>query len=325
MLDPQKTSMGRVRQAYDLNNNEVEKVIQALWPDAVFPVELWRETHETYWRAFADSNQAVYKIESPSLPEIDLSAKYFHSHLCALDVQAFFRKLSLNIQASILHKGLKYILEEAYEDIDAVFPEEREFLFNTLSRLEQVDVFDQYSPDSELFEEKILSLPASGYHFISYIFSNTVLVGTVAVIRLLHSLNIPFKKEVKGITRVLVDYVINSLKEEAAATVISTSQPQEQPKAARSTGSKKDVKRIKATCNVCEELVDELLEERQTFEINKDAWKPTLLYSNGKTNWNTFFKVATTRLGDDPHCTAAREVWKKVPGNLKHNGRMPEQ
>jgi hypothetical protein len=122
MSDQQKISMGRVRQAYNLNNNEVERVIQALWPDAVFPVELWSWTHGTFWRAFAEVNQATYKIESPALPEIDFSAKYFHTHLCAVDVVSFFRKLSLNIHVNALREGLHYILEESYEDIDAVFP-----------------------------------------------------------------------------------------------------------------------------------------------------------------------------------------------------------
>ena len=137
MLDPQKGTMGRVRQAYDLSNNEVEDVFRVLWPDNVFPVELWRRTHEEYWRAFADSNQAVYKLENPALPEIDISAKFFHPHLCALDVMTFFRKLSLNIQANTLRERLLFILEESCEDIDVVFPEESEFLFNTLVLLDK--------------------------------------------------------------------------------------------------------------------------------------------------------------------------------------------
>lgn len=215
MLDPQKTTMGRVRQAYDLNNNEVEKVIQALWPDNVFPVELWRRAHATYWRGFADSNQVVYNIESPALPEIDMSAKYFHPHLCALDVQMFFRKLSLNIQVNTLREGLNFILEESYEDIDAVFSEERDFLFSTLERLETTDVFEQYSQASELFEEKILSVPISSYHFISHIFYDTVLVDKVAVIFLLR--NYPLRRGVKGITRALVDSIINPQAQEAVA------------------------------------------------------------------------------------------------------------
>lgn len=197
--------MGRVRQAYGLNGNEVEKTIQVLWPDAVFPVELWSKVHEAYWRAFADSNQAVYKIESPALPEVDKTQKFFHTHLCSMDVMTFFRKLSLNVQASTLQQGLKNILEETYEDIDAIHPEERTFLFSTLSRVETVDIYDQYSPDSELFEEKILSLPISSYHFISHIFPETVIVDKMAAMHYWSVIRgYPLKQEVKGITHDLV-------------------------------------------------------------------------------------------------------------------------
>lgn len=226
MLDSQKISMGRVRQAYGLNGNDIEKVIQALWPDNVFPVELWRRAHETYWRGFADSNQAVYNIESPALPEIKLSAKYFHPHLCAPDVQTFFQKLSLNIRASILREGLNLILEESYEDIDAVFPEEREFLFSTLKRLETTDFFKQYSQVVELYEEKILSVSTSRYDFISHIFYDTIIVDKVAVIRLLRYY--PLRQEVKGITRALVDAILNSLPQETSTAPETTAPPMEQ-------------------------------------------------------------------------------------------------
>jgi hypothetical protein len=209
MLDPQKISIGRVRQAYGLNGNEVEKTIQVLWPDAVFPVELWSKVHEAYWRAFADSNQAVYKIESPALPEVDKTQKFFHTHLCSMDVMTFFRKLSLNVQASILQKGFNNILEETYEDIDAIYPDERTFLFSTLSRLETVDIYDQYSPDSELFEEKILSLPISSYHFINHIFPETVIVDKIAAIHYWSVIRgYRLRQEVKGITHALVRSVI---------------------------------------------------------------------------------------------------------------------
>ena len=320
MLDSEKISLGRVREGYGLTGNEIEKIILALWPDNLFPVELWRRAHETYWRGFADSNQAVYKIESPALPEVDLSVKYFHAHLCALDMMAFFRKLSLNIQASTLREGLHFILEESYENIDAIFPEEREFLLSTLARLETTDVFEQYSQSSELFEEKILMLSISSYHFISQIFSDSILVDKVAVIRFLR--NYPLLREVKGITHALVKEILDS----TPYADISISQPQVQDTAPPSTGSRKDIERITATTEVCEELVKELLQESQTFENDKSAWKPSLLnHVIGKTNWVTFFKAATARLGDRPHRAAAREVWEKVPVELKHPGRMPEQ
>ncbi len=203
--------MGRVRQAYGLNGNEVEKTIQVLWPDSVFPVELWSKVHEAYWRSFADSNQAVYKIESPVLPEVDKTQKFFHTHLCSMDVMTFFRKLSLNIQASTLQQGLKNILEETYEDIDAIYPEERTFLFSTLSRLEKVDIYDQYSPESELFEEKILSIPISSYHFISHIFPETAIVDKIAAIHYWSVIRgYPLVKEVKGISHAFVRSVIKA-------------------------------------------------------------------------------------------------------------------
>ena len=323
MLDQQKIPMGRVRQAYGLSVNEVESVIQTLWPYAVFPVELWRKTHEQYWRGFADSNQAVYRIESPALPEVDTAKQFFHVHLCALDVMEFFRKLSLNIQSGPLQQGLQYILEESYEDNATLFQEEREFLFKTLLRLETVDPIEQYSPSSELFEDKILSLPPSSYHFISHIFTDTVLVDKVAVIRLLR--NYPLRQEVKGITHAFVAFVLKTFPEELPGAPFSVDQAYVQVPASLSTGSRKDHERIQATRQACEEVVKELYKEKQVFENNRVKWEQCLLFDNGKTNWKTFIGAVGKRLDLKPHHDTAREAWKKVPERLKHNGRMREQ
>lgn len=183
MSDQQKISVGRVRQAYDLTANEVERLIQALWPDAVFPVELWHRMHETFWRPFTDSNKTLYKMESPTLPQVNMSLKRFQMDLFIHDIMDFFRRLSLNIHVNALKQGLNSLLEESYEDTDSVFPEERQFLFNSLHRLETEDFSDQYSPDSELFEKPIFSIPVSSYHFIAHIFANTIVVDRDAAIR----------------------------------------------------------------------------------------------------------------------------------------------
>ena len=308
---------------YGLSVNQVESVIQALWPHSVFPVELWRRTHEQYWRGFADSNQAVYKIESPVLPEVDAAKQYFHVHLCALDMMEFFRKLSLNIHADPLQQGLQYILDESYEDSAALFQEEREFLFKTLVRLETVDPTEQYSPSSELFENKILSLPPSSYHFISHIFADTVLVDTVTVIRFLR--NYPLRQEVKGITHAFVAFVLKTFPEELPGAPFSVDQAYVQSPASPSTGSRKDHERIQATQQACEEVVKELYKEKQTFDDYRAKWEQGLLFDNGKTNWKTFMGAVTMRLDLKPHHETAREVWKKIPESLKHNGRMREQ
>ena len=221
MLDQQKISLDRVRQAYRLTSNEVETLIQAMWPHAVFPVELWRRAHEAYWKAFADSNQTVYNMETPALPQPCLSGKRFHTYLFGCDIMDFFRKLSGNIHANALEQGLKYILEETYDEIENIFPEEREFLFHSLKRLETEDFLDQYSPDSPLFEESIFTIPASSYHFISHIFVDTILVNRDDTIRFLR--NYPLHKEVKGITRALVDSILNAMPPESPK--VQTEQP----------------------------------------------------------------------------------------------------
>jgi hypothetical protein len=213
MLNPERISIGRVKPAYGLNENEVEDAVQALWPGNVFPLELWRRTYERFWRASADGNQALYKVEGPALPELDTSKKYFHIHLCALDVMTFFKKISEIIHVKILREGFKYILESSYEEIDAVFPEEREFLFNMLLKMETIYPSYQYYWDSEddfnlTYEDKILCIPHSSYHFIANIFPNTMLVDTVAVIR--HFRNYPLRQEVKGLTQRLVNLVLDS-------------------------------------------------------------------------------------------------------------------
>ena len=221
MLDQQKISLGRVRQAYWLTSNEVETVIQAMWPHAVFPVELWRRTYEAYWKDFADSNQTIYNRESPALPQPCLSDKCFHTYLFGYDIMEFFRELSRNIHANALEQGFNYILEETYDEIDNIFPEERKFLFHALKKFETEDFLDQYSSDASLFEEGVLTIPASSYHFISHIFVDTILVNRDDTIRLLRKY--PLRREVKGITRALVDSILNAMPPESPK--VQTEQP----------------------------------------------------------------------------------------------------
>lgn len=124
----------------------------------------------------------------------------------------FFKKLLRNIHAKALELGLKYILEETYDEIGNVFPEEREFLFHTLKNLEIKDFFDQYSPDSSMSNDTI-SIPVSSYHFISHIFVDTILVNRDDTIRFLR--NYPLHKEVKGITRALVKSILEAMPPES--------------------------------------------------------------------------------------------------------------
>ena len=328
--DPNKVSMSRLRLAYGMNDHEAEILMSKLWPHSLFPVALWRKTYDLFWSGFANSVALFYSVTIPEFPE-HVQEKYFFSHLYAQDMERLFSMLASRIHLNSLSEGLKYIISMTYEDIDKiVFKDKMDFLFESLSAIEKNINYEfaQRLPNEKfkaLMEDKIFGIPPSGYFFISKMYPDTILVDSVSAIRCLHLLNLPFKREVKGITRALVDSVIDAIKKEAAAVPISSSQPQAQLQASPSTGSRKDTERIQATRQVCEELREELLQERKAFENDKNTWKPNLLYINGKTNWDTFYTVATTRLGNKPHRAAAREVWKTIPGKLKHNGRMPEQ
>ena len=82
--DPNKVSMNRLRLAYALNDHEAEIVMAGLWPHALFPLELWRKTHDLFWRGFADTTTRYYSINSPEFPESNgTEEKYFHAHLYA--------------------------------------------------------------------------------------------------------------------------------------------------------------------------------------------------------------------------------------------------
>lgn len=214
MIDQQKISIGRLRQAYNLTDTDVDELIQALWPNAVFPAELWHRAHDKFWRDFADSNQAVYDMDSPTLPQANLSLNRFQTYMFAHDIMDFFRRLSLNIHVNALKQGLAYILEESYEDTDSVFTEERELLFNSLNRLETEDFSEQYSPDSDLFDKPIFFISISSYHFIAYIFVNTIMVDRDAAIKQLR--NFPLCKEQKGITQALLESILKTTLQDSA-------------------------------------------------------------------------------------------------------------
>ena len=80
-----------------------------------------------------------------------------------------------------------------------------------------------------------------------------------------------------------------------------------------STGSRKDEGRIAATRQACEAI-------RQEISQGK------CLFSNGKINRKTFFSLVQERLGKTPiHQETVLVEWRKVPDNLKHNGRVSDK
>lgn len=92
-----------------------------------------------------------------------------------------------------------------------------------------------------------------------------------------------------------------------------------------STGSRKDTARITATRKACEEVAEELHQEKNAFESNKDNWKPRLLDDTGRTTKKIFMETAQNHLSEILHRDTAVEAWRNVPTELKHRGRVREQ
>lgn len=223
MIDLQKTPMSRVRLAYELAPHQADDLVQALCPDAVFPLELWHRAYERFWKDYDRAAAKRYGMECPILPDVALTpGKRFFTDLCGLDVMDFFRKLSRCIESKILKIGLDYILSETFDNFDSVYPEERNFLFTTLRKLEQrgpnYDIFD-----IENIDDGMLFLPASSYHFISCIFFDTMLVDRSAVILQLR--DFPLRHEMKGFTRAFVDSVLSSPPQKVPTAIEEVTSP----------------------------------------------------------------------------------------------------
>ena len=225
-------TIGRVRQAYGLTVREGEMLAQALWPDAVQPLGLWHTTYENCWQAFVAGNHVAYGTQMPEFPSVPELGAGIQTYLLGFDVMEFFRKISTLVPVTSLQYGLNVILEESFEDTASVFPEEREFLFSSLKILSTEDIFAQYSPASPLFEKPIFSIPASSYHFIAHIFTDTIMVDRDIAIRYLRYY--PLRQEVKGITRALVESLLraappeSSVADKAAAVPLCERSPQDE-------------------------------------------------------------------------------------------------
>ena len=231
MTDRQNITIGRVRQAYGLTAREGEILVQAFWPDAVQPLEVWRGVYETCWQAFIASRHAVYGTQLPEFPSAPEPDTGLQTYLLGFDVMEFFRTISTVVPLNSLRYGLDVILEKSFEDTASVFPKEREVLFNCLDRLNTEKIFEQYSSDSTLFEKPVCSIPVSSYHFIAHIFADTIMVDRDAAIR--HLRHYPLRREVKGITRALVESLLraappeSSVADKAAAVPLCERSPQD--------------------------------------------------------------------------------------------------
>jgi len=209
-----KISLGRLREAYNLTADEADEVVQTLWPRAVFPIALWSKAHETCWKDFAVAHCSRYRSKLPLLPQPPASDKKINTFIFSLDIITFFRRISFIIPVHPLMVGLNSIIESSYDNGDSVFQEDRRILFSSLQKLEDIGDSNIFSPDSPYFEDSSIGVAASYYHFISKLYPDTILVERNAAIKYLY--DYPLRREIKGITRNIVESVLANLEHAAS-------------------------------------------------------------------------------------------------------------
>lgn len=212
MLDAKKIPLARVKEAFRLNENDTEKLVAELWPQGVFPWELWGRAYDKFWRGVAASNAEMFKLNNPPYPEMTGIWADAHVNAWSEKMYVFFSELAFALPASSLQKGLDYVLEETYEDSSNIFPAEREALFSYLLEAEKGFDWYRFHPiDAEKLDEmlndKAFSIPKNSYHFISLIMPDTMVVDKLAAVRYLLICELPFDHEVKGLTRDFVERV----------------------------------------------------------------------------------------------------------------------
>jgi hypothetical protein len=223
MLNPERISIGRLKQAYNLSALEVDELLAALWPNGVFPYDLWEKAYVSYWKDAALHNAAFHLAgAAPVLPEIDqrLMQIYEATPLYPYRtlIAKFFESLSVNLFVADLKKGLRYITEETFGDGVSEFKENIDYIVDRLADAEKeynLRIFPPYGWATnvtaerfrKLMDTKILSVPSSCYFFISDLFTDTIIVDKLAAIRYLFDCGYKWRHEVKGISQAIVERI----------------------------------------------------------------------------------------------------------------------
>jgi hypothetical protein len=224
MLDPERIPIGKLKQAFDLNRQDVETIISALWPNEVFPYALWEMAYRPRWKGAASHNTIFYKAKALSaFPEFDpLEHQLPLLHIYCDRIVYFFRELTTVIFVTDLMDGLNRIIELTYENNDNSLDSEIEYLFSGLSHIESELNFGINKPFTwavnitherfyEVYKSKISFIAPCTTDFISKMFIDTIVVDKTAAIRHLLKCGYPFQHEVKGISRALVDRIAATL------------------------------------------------------------------------------------------------------------------
>ena len=211
--------LGKVQAAYSLTDDELYNLIQKLWErKQLFYNELWAETYEKYWH-FAATGFLPYTQEKlPELPEPDSRHQSnFYPIFYGAQMVGYLAQLTKLVSYKPFRMGLDDLFETAFEEGQNVAAEERDILYKYFEFTE----FDRKPPRKDYYRH----FKAGHPYLISFISRNmagTLMADRDAVIEFLG--DYPLKREVKGLTRRMVDSTLDRF-----ATSASNILPEIQP------------------------------------------------------------------------------------------------
>lgn len=199
-------TIGKLKQAYNLSEYDIDALFNALLPDKVFPYALWQQAYDNFWAEAIKSAALCYNIVAIRLPiPVPLPEKHFPNSYYRTITNSFFADLLRTVKSSDLKNGINYIMDATYGD---------EF-----TRNEEADTFFSALAQDEWHEENrnrttghliIQSMAATEYSFVSDSFIDTVMVDKKSAILWLFHEGYRHNKEVKGLSRAIVDSTIAS-------------------------------------------------------------------------------------------------------------------
>ena len=275
----------RLKQAYSLTEADILSLVQSLGEQA----------HISLHPAWGMMEECFLK------PQIEAMPEYLRSTL--LDCAGIVDDIVVNSPSWIVRAFNER--DKLYNSLRSVATHANDREFNRAVTVLFNSVYEGEPPpvSAETFCASFL-MP-NDEHLFYLIFHESLLFNRYAAVEALEKAHYPFAVEVKGITENFVETVR-----------LQIQQPVSVPAASHPTGSNKDVARIQATRQACEAVRAKIAQGHHGFQVRGEY----------KTNQNYFQQAVQAILGDvKAHRSAVRKEWGKVPGGLKHLGRVPEQ
>lgn len=207
MLDKDLITIYKIKQAYELNDQEADTLINVIGVEKVYPFKLIENAFDIFWNKRIEERDKQYNFSTTqSFMPMLASPEYFYAKDYAELIEQILKRISSVIEPDCLELGLDYILKITFDD------KELERLLKCkekLLRLMWHFVAYPLNPRNMNGIFQYTRIPDKRYEFFSQIFQDIVVVDKIVAIKCLESLAYSFRKEVKGITRELVEKIIS--------------------------------------------------------------------------------------------------------------------